>query len=150
MLLSIFLGVFLEYSTFDFSEKHTTGIYIWLSVSIRVQIASLPTWQGNCIYLKREISSHKSVPDLQIIEREVCFWQRGRTRISVDGDIEKGNNSDTDDSAQILRIFLWKGYWVALSLSFRRISIRRNSVHMFMNIIAWGPQVSEKALRVWK
>ena len=43
MLLSIFLGVFLEYSTFDFSEKHTTGIYIWLSVSIRVQIASLPT-----------------------------------------------------------------------------------------------------------
>ena len=97
MLLSIFLGVFLEYSTFDFSEKHTTGIYIWLSVSIRVQRASLPTWQGNCIYLKREISSHKSVPDLQIIEREVCFWQRGRTRISVDGDIEKGRNSDTAD-----------------------------------------------------
>ena len=28
-------------------------------------------------------------------------------------------------------------YWAALSLSFRRISIR-----LFINIIAWGPQVS--------
>ena len=39
-------------------------------------------------------------------KREVGFRQRESTRISVDGDIEKGRNSDTDDSAQILRIFL--------------------------------------------
>ena len=32
-------------------------------------------------------------------------------------------------------------YWAALSLSFRRISIPPNLYFMFMNIIAWGPQV---------
>ena len=32
-------------------------------------------------------------------------------------------------------------YWAALSLSFRLISIQANLYHMFINIIAWGPQV---------
>ena len=37
-----------------------------------------------------------------------------------------------------------EGYWAALSLSFHRISII-----LFMNIIAWGPQVSHNVIQLF-
>ena len=43
-------------------------------------------------------------------------------------------------------------YWAALSLSSRRISIRRvisNVSLMLMNIIAWGPQVRGILVILW-
>ena len=82
---------FLEYCTFDFSVKHTTGIC--LSVSIRVRVAVALWFTRETLQAIKEFLISKS-------KREVGFGQRKSTRISVEGDIEKGRNSDTGDSVR--------------------------------------------------
>ena len=77
---------FLEYSTFGFSVKHTTGIC--LSVSIRVRVAVALWFTRETLQAIKEFLISKS-------KREVGFGQRKSTRRNSDtGDLVRDIDDD--------------------------------------------------------